>query len=95
MSQIYENGTTNNKRTEQPGLPLSLRCTPLLLLYRRKIALEDSKKFHKAEIAHLQQLLVNFYKIISATKTRIKDTLLSLKQVERLIINVKEEEMGI
>lgn len=28
-------------------------------------------------------------------KTCIKDTLLSLKQVEQLIINVKEEEIGI
>jgi hypothetical protein len=95
MSQIYENGTTNHKGTEQLGLPLSPRSTPPSLLHRRKIALEDSKKFHKAEIAHLQQLLDNFYKIISATKTRIKDTSLSLKQVERSIINVKEEEMGI
>ena len=95
MSQIYENGTTNDNRTEQLGLPLSPRSTPPSLLHRRKIALEDSKKFHEAEIAHLQQLLVNFYKIISATKTRIKDTSLGLKQVERSIINVKEEEMGI
>lgn len=95
MSQIYENGTTNDKGTEQLGLPPSPRSTLLSLLHRRKIALEDSKKLHKAEIAHLQQQLDNFYKIISATKTRIKDTSLSLKQVERSIINVNEEEMGI
>lgn len=90
MSQIYD-----DNRTEQLRLPLSPRSTPPSLLHRRKIALEESQKFHKAEIARLQQLLVNFYEIVSATKTRVKDTSLSLRQVERSIINVKEEEMGI
>lgn len=90
MSQIYD-----DNRTEQLGLPLSPRATPPSLLHRRKIALEESQIIHKAEIAHLQQLLVNFYEIVSATKTRVKDTSLSLRQVERSIIDVKEEEMEI
>jgi hypothetical protein len=95
MSQIYENGTTNDNRTEQLGPPLLPRSTLASLLHRRKVALEDSKILHEAEIAHLQQLLVNFYEIISATKTRIKETALSLKQVERSIINAKDDEVGI
>lgn len=79
---------------EQVDTPLSPIYAPISLLDRRKEALEESREFHKAEIAYLQQLLVNFHKIISATKTRVKNSSLDLKQVEQSIINVQKEEMN-
>ena len=90
MSQTYEICTTNSSR-EQQQEPPSPRSTLPSLLYRRKKALEETQKFHEAEIERLQHLLIQLYKIISATKTHIKDASRGLKQVELSIINVQED----
>ena len=76
-------------------LPPSPRFAPTLLLHRRNKALKESQIRLKAEVAHLQQLLVHYHEVIKATKELVKGTTLGLKHVEKSTLNMKENETRI
>ncbi|KFY50568.1 hypothetical protein V495_00177 [Pseudogymnoascus sp. VKM F-4514 (FW-929)] len=83
MSQTHEICTTHSRKEQQLESPALGFALPSLL-YRRKKALEESHKFHKAEITRLQSLL-------SATETQLKEISRGLEQVELSVIKVEED----